>query len=164
MVYRIVVDDLGVEEISTYPVWEFDEDDEYDQYIHPVRDLPVKSLDCRLVGTRVRLANGQKRWAMLSNIEPNSLRQTRQFLTIGIEDGGKWFHLARYHDVDYEDRGPEKLAGFLGMNVEMVFPLSYDITSAVEGDPAVLKGEIPKEPAERLTDDQRRALALGKDA
>ena len=72
-------------------------------------------------------------------------------MTISIERKGRWFHLARYHDADYAERGPQALARFLGLAVDDIFPISYDVRRFVKGNTAGLKGSISKEPRVRLT-------------
>jgi hypothetical protein len=46
------------------------------------------------------------------------------------------------------------LAGFLGLHVEEVFPIRYDISGVAVGLDEVVRGEIPAEPAERLTGEE----------
>jgi hypothetical protein len=62
-----------------------------------------------------------------------------------------WFVLARYHDFDYAERGPDALATFLGRSVAEVFPISYDLTPHVIGDLDALVGKLPQQPRERLS-------------
>ena len=57
---------------------------------------------------------------------------------------GKWFHLARYHDMDHSQNGPDSLAAFPGLEVDEVFPIAYDITAFCIGHPAALKGLIAR--------------------
>jgi hypothetical protein len=99
-------------------------------------------------------------WSFLGNIDTSNPRLTEHFLTISIEFNGKWFHLARYHDYDFADRSPAKLATFLGKEVDSVFPISYDIRSFAEGEPYALTGTIEKEPQERLTRAEIIAMAV----
>jgi len=61
-----------------------------------------------------------------------------------IEHAGKWFDLAR----------------FLGLAVDEIFPISFDLRPYVEGDPAVLQGSVLREPRERLSRDEIIAMAL----
>ena len=68
--------------------------------------------------------------------------------------------LSRYFDVDYSENGPEALARFLGLDVDEVFPISYDITRYADGNRASLVGSILKEPREKLTRAQLIALAV----
>jgi hypothetical protein len=95
-----------------------------------------------LWGTLITLSNGPRVWAMISNIDTASETLTEQFMTLSVENDGNWFHLARYHDFDYAQRGPEQLAQF---RVDDVFPITYDVRSHVLGDPKVLCGVIRKE-------------------
>jgi len=72
------------------------------------------------------------------------------FLTASVWTGERWFHLARYHDITYQRDGPAALAAALGRTVAEVFPIAYDVTDIVDGEPAALRGEIVAEPKERL--------------
>jgi hypothetical protein len=50
---------LTVADFEAHPVWEFLNDDEIGEtMVRPVEKLPVETLDNRIVGTQVRLANG----------------------------------------------------------------------------------------------------------
>lgn len=77
---------------------------------------------------------------------------------ISLKKGDEWFHLARYFDSEYGRYGPEQLAGFLGLPVDEVFPISYDISLIAEGNEDVLKGQFHSEPLERLSRDERMSL------
>jgi hypothetical protein len=151
-------DALTIEDIRAYPVWEYL--DPQANLVRPVIDLPVSSLNGRLVGTRVRLQNGAEKWALLCNVALNSRRATTQFCTVKIEHRGEWFELARYFDSDYARRSPDRLAAFLGLRVTEVFPIAYDISNVARGDPAVVKGVIQAEPEERLSPEELVQLAL----
>src|SRR5277367_861339 len=95
----------------------------------------VSTLAGRLVGTTVQLANGQNLQGMLGNVNLTNPLATRHFLSLAVWIEGHWFHLARYHDVDREDSGPEVLAATLGLPVTDVFPITYDLSGIAEGAP-----------------------------
>jgi hypothetical protein len=122
------------------------------------RELPSESLDDKLIGTRVRLANGSQVWALIGNFNVTNRRATQHFLTLSIERSGKWFYLARYHDIGFPAEGPEALARFLDLHVDDVFPISLDVRRYVRGDPAALTAIVLKEPRERLTREELWAL------
>ena len=153
------VESLTVADLQTHPVWEWLNDDEIgDTMMQPVEELPVESLDDRLVGAQIRLANGSQVWALIGNFNVTNPRNTQHFLTLSIEHGGKRFHLARYHDVGFPAEGPEALARFLGLHVDDVFPITVDVRRYVHGDPKALIAIVLKEPQEKLTYEERRAL------
>ena len=158
----VLAEELTLRDVQEHPVWEFisDEGVSPDTAVRPVPNHPVRDLKGRLLGTQVRLRNGTYHWAILSNISLDSLRETRHFLCVSIEKNGRWFHLARYHDVDYEERGPAGLAGFLGLSISEILPIEYDISALAVGDPSVLKGTIPREPEERLSLDELVRMCL----
>jgi hypothetical protein len=152
---------LTVTDFKAHPVWEFLNDDEIGETMaRPVEELPVETLDDRIVGAPVRLGNGLEVWGLFGNFDVKNPRATRHFLALSIDRGGKWFHLARYFDVDFAARGPEALARFLGLDVDDVFPITVDVRRYVRGDPAALTAIVPKEPRERLTDAELTAMAV----
>lgn len=104
------VESLTVADFRTHPVWVYLNDDEIGETMtRPVEKLPVETLDNRIVGTQVRLANGLQVWAIIGNVDVTNPRATQHFLTLSIERGGKWFYLARYHDIRFASEGPEAL-------------------------------------------------------
>jgi hypothetical protein len=150
---------LTVADFQAHPVWEFLYDDEIGEtMVKPVEKLPVETLDNRLIGTRVRLANGSQVWAFIGNFNVTNPRDTQHFLTLSIEHGGKLFPLARYHDVGFEEHSPDMLARFLGLHVDDVFPITVDVRRYVRGNPAALTAIVLKEPQEKLTDAELIAL------
>lgn len=152
---------IQVSDLEKFPVWEDILDDEADDpSAFPVTQMPVSSLERRFVAARVKLANGNWLWAMIFNLDVASPRKTEQFIQLRIERHGEWFWLARYWDVDYERNGPKALAEFLGLSVDDVFPISYDVREYVEADSPVLAGHVPKEPQERLPTDEIIKMAV----
>ena len=109
----------------------------------------------------IRLANGTVLTGVLGNLELDDPHSTQHFLTLSVfRPDGAQFDLARYHDVDASEHGPAALAAFLGLPLEAVFPITYDVSSIVASPPDALRGTIPAEPRERLTKPQLIALAV----
>jgi hypothetical protein len=129
-------------------------------YVRPVKRIPVSNLTGKVVGTQVLLANGQTAWALIGNVDPANARLTEHFMTLSVERDETWFTMARYHDLDYPEKGPVALARFLELPVDEVFPIIYDIRRYASGDPAALSGKIRKEPRERLSRAEIIALAV----
>jgi hypothetical protein len=156
------VEELTAADLQAFPIWQFTNSHEEtsETLVRPVKKTPVKTLTGRLVGTRVRLANSSEIWALIGNVDLANYRLTQHFLTLSVLRRGRWFTMARYHDFDSRDRGPPALATFLGLRVDEIFPIVYDIRSVCLGDPAVLVGAIRKEPLEKLTRAQIVALAV----
>jgi hypothetical protein len=66
---------LTVADFQAHPVWEFLNDDEIGEtMVQPVEMIPVKTLDNRLIGTQVRLANGSQVWALIGNFDVTNPR------------------------------------------------------------------------------------------
>ena len=112
------------------------------------------------MAARVRLASGDYVWSLLGNVDPDSARRTEHFLTLAIERTGSWFQLARYHDADYAERGPEALARFLDRPLQEVFPIEYNIRRFVKSWSPALAGLVHAEPRERLTQAELATLAV----
>lgn len=155
------VEEMTAADIEAFPVWQYTNSDEPGEtVVRPIKKTPVKNLNGRLVGTQVRLANGSNAWALIGNVDPSNPRLTQHFLTLSVFRKGKWFTMARYHDFDSEERGPDALAAFLGLQVTEVFPISYDISRFSLGELGALVGVIEKEPLEKLTRAQIIGLAV----
>ncbi len=155
---------LTASDLSQYPVWEFVNDcsADSDTLVCPFLRLPTNDLNNKLVGTEVRLANDNLIWAILENIVVQSPRETRHFLLITfLKDSGARFSMSRYHDPDYEAFGPPALAHFLGLPIDDVFPISYDVSRFADGDPDALTAEIQKKPTETLSEFELIAMASG---
>jgi len=156
------VNALTVADLKAFPVWEYVNDDEKGEMaVRPVR-TPVSSLSGRLVGTVIRLANEAEVWALIGNVDASKPRPTQHFLTLSVFRDEQCFTLARYHDVDAHKRGPQALADFLGLPIDQVFPISYDLSRFSKGDLAALTGRIEKEPRERLTRDELIKLSVSR--
>lgn len=97
---------------------------------------------------------------MICNVDTRNARSNEHFLTLAIERDGQWFTLARYHDWDWAERSPDALASFLGLSVEEVFPIRYDLRKYSKGETAALVGQVLKEPRERLSRSELIALAV----
>jgi hypothetical protein len=155
------VDALTEDDLRQHPVWEFVDDPAGDETsVRPVEALPVSSLAGKVVGTQVLLANGEKIWALVGNVDASNPERTEHFLMLSIRRDSEWFHVARYHDFDAAQRGPDMLASFLGLAIDDVYPISYDIRAYAKGDPSSLCRSVPKEPPQQLTRAEIIALAV----
>jgi hypothetical protein len=154
-------DSLEVADLSQHPVWRFVIDDSRGETtVVPVKRLPVRSLTNKLIGVQVRLANGTRVWALITNVDLNDARMNQQFLEIAVFRNTEKFWLARYHDVDYESRGPDALAAFLHLPVDDVFPIFYDLRPVVAGNPIILAGSITRQPLEILSEQERMRMIV----
>jgi len=112
------IEELTCPDLEGFPVWEFVNNDELGEtVVRPVKNTPVKTLIGRVVGTQVRLARGASVWATIGNVDASNPRLTQHLLTLSVFRDGRWFTMARYHDFDADERGPEALATFLGLRV-----------------------------------------------
>lgn len=155
------IENLTVNDLEESPVWQYANSDQTGEtMVKPMRKIPVKTLTGKVVGTQVRLANGEKTWALVGNVDVTNSRLTEHFVTLTFEKDGAWFTLARYHDLDYSRNGPEALAIFLGKDVSQVFPISYDLAAYAIGEKSALIGKVLKEPRERLSRSEIIAMAV----
>lgn len=152
------IDTVSVGDLQANPVWKFCRAG--DMAIEPVKKIPCTTLNGRIVGTQVELADGTMVWALLGNIDTGNPAFSKHFMTLSIESSGDWFHLARYHDYDYDERGPAKLSEWLRKPLDQVFPINYDIRHVFKGESTALKGKIEQESSDKLTRAEIIAMAV----
>src|SRR4051812_18481550 len=106
------VSQLTSADLREHPVWRFAGSDQPSETaVRPLKKLPARSLTGSLVGCEVRLACGKKIIALLGNLDVEKAHLTEHFLTFSIyREDGEIFHMARYHDFDSSERGPDALA------------------------------------------------------
>lgn len=133
---------LTPDDFSVYPVWEFalDLEEIDDLAMRPVPKHPVHDLANRIVGAQVRLANGSKLWAGFGNMFLNDPQKTKRALVVSFYIGGEWIPLS--YNVNAEMYGPDALARKLGLKVEEMFPVTYDVSANCVGDKDVTQGTI----------------------
>jgi hypothetical protein len=151
---------LQVSDLRRFPVWESIVDTQPEVTVFPVAKLPVSSLSGRIVGTCVRLGCGQQVWAIILYVDNLDAHKNEHFVQLYMERDGQWFFLSRYWDLDYERNGPQALAEFLGMGLDDVFPIAWDVSPFAEGHPAALSGLVLKEPKERLSEEEIIRMAV----
>jgi hypothetical protein len=138
------IDALTAEDLSEHPVWEFalDKEEEDETLVRPVKELPVRSLTNRVVGTMVHLANGAAVWAIMGNMDLENPARTREFLGLSLLWKGRWNPFNPPHD--FGDAGSEAvaLAHALGLRINDVFPISYDVSKNCVGGPNIVRGTI----------------------
>jgi hypothetical protein len=148
-------------DFDAHPIWRFVSGDEPDEtWVLPTASRRSARLSGKVIGTEVTLADGSRRWALFSNIDPDDPQLTTHFLSLSLFIGGKWFPLARYHDVDVNKHGPRALAAMLRRPLGKVFPIRYDLRQYVRNGSSWLEGVIDQSPAERLTRSEIIALAV----
>lgn len=155
------IEDLTDFDLKQYPIWQYVNDDRFGEtMVRPVRKFPVVNFSNRVVGDYVNFSNGFKVLGLIGNVDVKNTKLTEHFLTLSILKEGTWYSLPRYHDFDYSERGPSALAEFLGLNVDDIYPISFDIRRFSAGNEAVLAGYIAKEPLCRLSRAEIIALAV----
>jgi hypothetical protein len=131
---------LTPDDFMAYPVWELalDLEEVDDLAMRPVPDLPVDDLRNRTVGTQVRLANGTKLWAVLGNIFLSDPQKTKKALVASFYIGGNWIPFSPKTNATMYGSGA--IARRLGLKVEDVFPVSYDVGRFCVGDKDAMRG------------------------
>ncbi len=152
------IDTITVQDFMNSPVWRFSEPGEL--FVEPVANPDCGVHDSWFFGTRFVYADKSTSWGMLSNIDLEHPVSTQQFMCISVEKSGEWFHLARYHDFDYNKRGPLQLAQFLGKSIEDVFPFSFDVREACHNTSQLLCGVVDVRVYEKLTSAEIIDLAI----
>ena len=132
-------------------------------WVKPVTHLPVDSLANRLVGTTLSLANRQRFFGVLSNISVRHVRATRQFIGVEIFHERKSYALQRAQSPMIPYLNAAGLADALGLRIEQVFPISYDLSGIAVGDAEIIKGSIEAEIPEELTEEARMKLIVEAD-
>jgi hypothetical protein len=155
------IDLLTASDLAASPIWKYtNRDGASELFVTAVSTIPVKNLNGKVIGSQVRLADGSERWSLIGNVDTTNPRFTEHWLTLSVERDGKWFHLARYHDHDYKERGPEALSRFLGLKIDDVFPIAYDLRIYVAGNLSLLVGAVPREPRQKLSRAEIIAMAV----
>jgi len=153
-------DKLTVEDFRRHPIWKFTNTDDDETAVQPIDSVPAFELGGCLIGTIFVLHNNISVPGMLSNIDLRNANKTRHLIGLKVFHSDRVFHLAHYSEVDYLERSPDRLAEFLNLSVDDIFPIAYDISHLAVGDMSILKGVYPKEPERRLTEDEIFRLAL----
>ena len=164
-------------DLERYPVWVFDLANEGlpgrdETWMVPVENLPVSSLECCGCLANATLACGRKVIASLWNIHLESLSETQQFGRISLWLDDRWWQLSERSFISdsrtLETHLPIDLASKLGLELQAVFPISYDISEHVNGPPEITRGKITGVPLALSRDEMReilrtrRARRLGK--
>lgn len=162
-------DKITPEDLAKHPVWTFDLKNEAlpgrdETWMVPVTKLPVSSLNNHGCLANAVLACGKKMTAMLWSIDLTSQRRTEQFIAIAFWLNDRWWHLSQRpflsESGNLESHLPNDLASKLGLDLNEVFPIAYDISQIAIGPSEITQGKILIEPREKLTKSQRMALAL----
>jgi hypothetical protein len=153
-------DELDIGDLRACLVWRFTNSDEDELEIESCVKDQYANLDGLIIGNRVSFSDGSSHWALFQNVSLADQRVNDHFLTLTIHREGKWFPLARYHDVGHQQYGPPALADFMKKRISDVFPIHYDLRNTLNSDSSLLTGVVPAEPSVRLTEDQIISLAL----
>jgi hypothetical protein len=157
----IALSSLSPLKLLRAPVWEFESDGSEELSVFPVSPLPVSSLDGRFVASHLYLANGQVAIGLLSNLALQHPELNEHFITLSVfGSNSAIFHLARYHDPGWEQRGPSALAQFLGLSIGDIFPIRYDVADVVSGPESVIRGTIQRKPSFHLSRAELIAYAV----
>ncbi len=137
------VTDVTPDDFSAHPVWQYCVASNSDGVgLIPVLDLPVESLDERVVGTQVRLANGQLIWAVLFGLDSFSPVFNERDVGISFLVEGKRVMLGRAWERDLPGHGIGNLCAALKLLESDIFPITFDVSHLVFGDKSSLRGQF----------------------
>jgi hypothetical protein len=139
------VTEISTTDLAEHPIWEYCDSTNEDGYaLVPLTDLPVDSLDQRIVGTRVTLGNGTMLWAVLSggDLSLPTFVEEDSGLILYVDDervslGSAW-------ERELPGYGAGDLCRKLGLTMEEVFPITFDVSHLVTGDRPALRGQFTK--------------------
>jgi hypothetical protein len=80
------IESLTLADVQANSVWQYVSSDRVGETaVQPVKKIPVKNLQGKVVGTQVRLANGIQLYALVGNVDVGNPRFTEHFLTLSFE-------------------------------------------------------------------------------
>jgi hypothetical protein len=150
------ISDITISDIKKYPVWEYISDEANypdESWIKPVKKYPVETLENRIIGLQVTIANGQKLWAIIENIDFSNDEITKHCISLDLFYNDDWIPLARYYDINYNKYGPQQLADTIGLPIDEVFPIRYELPTSVCKVNHYNNGIIKKTPDVILSND-----------
>ena len=117
-------DELTIEDFLKHPVWEYTNRHECDGQkgelaMEPVDDLPVTTLDGRLIGTEAALANGRMVFVVLIGVDLKTPRPLTSAIVFRDES------VFMFRRTAPRVSGPEQLAEFLELRPDEIFPIKY---------------------------------------
>jgi hypothetical protein len=133
------------------PIWHSTPSKDGDLWVKPELRSQLSSLKNCLIATDTTMADGSCITALIENIHVENLNLTKHYLQAHFRIDGRWWCMARYHDLDYDQKGASGLAMRLGKSIEQVFPLTYDIQEFCTVESEALCGAISANPINRLT-------------
>jgi hypothetical protein len=157
------VNKLTPSDLSNYPIWQFrNSDEDGELFVSPISNYPVKNTKCKLFGTKVTLANGTIMLALIGNFDISNPELNEHFITLSFYKNKKWFHLARYHDFDFDENGPSAFSKFANLDIDDIFPIRFDLSNLVKAEKRILTGQLLKEPKRKISRSELIGLAVPK--
>ena len=154
------VDKIIKKDFEEYPIWEFvNEDPVGELKVKPVTKYPVKNPEGKIFGMNVTTKSGKQLFAFIGNFTNKNEEMNEHFATISIWVKNTWFHLARYHDIGYNEEGPKKLEEVLQMKNDEIFPIDINIGKYINGYEKIFSY---KEPDIKLSRSELIKLSITK--
>ena len=155
---KTTIDNITWNSFREYPVWEWDLEVDDDAALFPIQDYPVSYLEGRIIGVPCYLNNGAIINCVLSAIEIGSPHKTDQFLSLTAMVNETKIQLQRYFDVGASEDPGKVFADNIGIPVDDVFPIKWDVQKYVTKGTRGRSGTITRFPAMRLNEQQRMYL------
>jgi Zn-dependent protease len=139
--------ELTPEDFRAYPVWEYGpevegESGDRETWVWSVEQHPVTDLSSRFIGTTVTLNNGMQLPACLGNVALQDEEATQALLALNVWHQNEWVGLRCDNDTGEPQSGEESFARQLGLTMDEVFPMHYDIAAHASGLKSVVRGTI----------------------
>ncbi|MFN7733469.1 MAG: hypothetical protein ACK5OB_16350 [Pirellula sp.] len=155
------VDTLTQHDLEKHRVWRFANNRE-EWTLKPVTRLPCVDLKNKVASTKLMFADGSVHWGLVGNFDVEDRASNEHFLTVSILHEGRWFHLARYFDHDFSERGPEALAAFFSKSMDEIFPISGSLAGLLAASANDLELIVPAKPSKMLRLEELMAMAVPK--
>jgi hypothetical protein len=128
------INDFNEIDFKMFSVWEYvSNPDSPDGFsLTPVKESPISNLVNCVVFSEIFFANGEKYWAMLSNVFLHNLDLTKKTLTISIFKNNKWYVLADWDNQKkaFAEDWLSELKFDFSVDELDVFPIYYDLENA----------------------------------
>jgi hypothetical protein len=155
------IDRLSQTDLEKHRLWRF-VSNRGDFEITPVKKLPCTDLRNKVASTPLKFADGTICWGLVGNFDAEDPQANEHFITLSLLHNGKWFHLARYFDFDYAERGPEAMAAAFAKPIASIFPISGSLEGLVLASPRDLQFSVSAKPSVILTLDKLMEMAVPK--
>jgi hypothetical protein len=154
---------LQPDDVKKNRLWEFVPSKDGELWVKSIASRKTKKFSGRLVSCQVTFANDSRHWALIEGIDidtPEFSRHNRE-IRLFVEGCG-WFHLAQYFDNEEikKYRGESVLSEMMGLSVDEIFPIEFDVRELSSVDSSCLSGTFEVNPGWGLSKADVMALLV----